>query len=290
MTKTNAKEPIEPDKMKRPGDLSINIKGHLMNMDVPKVMGILNVTSDSFFPASRTPSEALIRHKAEELIKEGADIIDIGGYSTRPGHKVIPETEEWERVNMGCRIVREISKDIPISIDTFRESIARKSIDKWDIEIINDVSGGVEYGLWELVSECHLPYVLTHNRDVNESLYSDVTAEVITELSKKVNELHRLGLNDIIIDPGFGFSKNIDQNFILFSELNQLALMGFPLLVGISRKSMIYKTLGISPSEALAGTVALNAWALDRGASILRVHDVREAKQTIELFLKMKGQ
>ena len=259
-----------------------------MDLRVPKVMGILNVTPDSFFQGSRCESEAAIRRRVIDMISAGADIIDIGGCSTRPGFEAPSAVEEWERVDKGCGLVKEVNPDLPISIDTFRASVAKKAIEKWKVDIINDISGGSDPEMWHLVADSRIVYVLTHNREKEPCKYDDVTAEVITELSRKLNELHGLGVNDIIIDPGFGFAKTIDQNFQLFEELEEISATGLPLLVGISRKSMIYNALGIEPADSLAGTVALDAIALEKGADILRVHDVAEAVQTVKLFTRLK--
>lgn len=258
-----------------------------MDLDAPKVMGILNVTSDSFYSASRTLEEASIRERISKMLNEGMDIIDIGGCSTRPGFQAPGEEEEWERVSLGCKILREISKDFPLSIDTFRSSIAKKAVLEWGADIINDISGGKDPEMFKTVSELKIGYVLTHNRDKDKE-YNDITAEVITELSKKVNELHRFGVNDVIIDPGFGFAKTMEENFRLLNELEEVSWMGLPLLVGISRKSMIYKTLGMDPENSLTGTIALDTIALTKGANILRVHDVRAAKEIILLYTRLK--
>lgn len=259
-----------------------------MNFKVPKVMGILNVTPDSFYPESRTFNISDIRRRAEKMISDGVEIIDVGGCSTRPGYHAPSEVEEWERVDKGCRIVREISEDIPLSIDTFRASVALKAIEKWGAAIINDVSGGIDSDMWQIVAAKGVAYVLTHNFQDTPS-YTDVTSEVIIYLSKKVNELHRMGLNDVIIDPGFGFAKTLDDNFRLFKEMEEVAAMGMPVLVGLSRKSMIYKTLGVTPEQSLAGSIALEAIALTKGADILRVHDVKEAVETIKLFARISN-
>ena len=258
-----------------------------MKLDVPKIMGILNVTPDSFYSESRTFAEADIRRRIELMVTEGVDIIDVGGCSTRPGYKEPTEDEEWERVNMGCRFVREIAPSIPLSIDTFRSTVAKKAILHWNADIINDVSGGKDPEMFSVVAQHRLIYVLTHNREENVG-YSDVTAEVITELSKKINELHRLGVNDIVIDPGFGFAKTLEENFRLLDELEEFTKIGYPLLVGVSRKSMIYKTLDCTPEETLTGTIALDAISLIKGANILRVHDVKPAVETIKLYKKLK--
>ena len=266
---------------------TLNIGGHLMDLDVPKVMGILNVTPDSFYAGSRTSGRDAIKARVAKMIEEGVDIIDVGGCSTRPGFEAPEEEEELERVEEGCSIIKELAPDIPISVDTFRASIAKASISRWNVAIINDVTGGSDPEMFKTIAEHKAVYVLTHNRNENTG-YGDVTAEVITELSKKVNELHRLGVNDIIIDPGFGFAKTLEENFRLFNELEEVAKIGLPMLVGISRKSMIYKTLGCNPEETLTGTVALDAIALEKGANILRVHDVKEAAETVKLYQKLK--
>lgn len=261
-----------------------------MDFGIPKVMGILNVTPDSFYAQSRTLREEVIRIRVRNMIAEEVDIIDVGGCSTRPGYTEPSLEEERERVNLGCRIVREISQDIPLSIDTWRTEVAREAIYLWRADIINDISGGKEPDLWTLAAEKRVVYVLTHNRPDGNTDYEDVTANVITELAKKLNELHRLGLNDVIIDPGFGFAKSLQQNFKLFAELEEFSRIGCPVLVGISRKSMVYKTLDIKPEESLAGTIALDAIALEKGADILRVHDVKEAVETVKLFRMLRSE
>lgn len=272
---------------RKPYDLTINISGHLMDLEIPKVMGILNVTPDSFYEKGRTPSDETIREKITEYLAEEVDIIDIGGCSTRPGFVLPSESEELERVNLGCRLLREMAPDLPLSVDTFRASVAKEAVEKWNAAIINDISGGEDPEMWTFVADKKVAYVLTHNTPVSEN--ADITAESITVLSKKLNELHRLGVNDVIIDPGFGFAKSLDDNFRLLDELNEFCIFGCPVMVGISRKSMIYKTLGVGPEESLAGTIALDSISLEKGADILRVHDVREAKETVKLFTRLKN-
>lgn len=269
-------------------NLTINLKGYLLDLDIPKVMGILNVTPDSFYRGSRSENEDEIRKRVRRMVSEGVDIIDIGGCSTRPGFAAPALSEEITRVSEGCRIVREEAPDIPVSVDTYRASVAREVIEKWDADIINDISGGIDPEMWPLIAHKRVAYVLTHNHMDGNTLYGDITADVISELSKKLNELHRMGVNDVILDPGFGFAKSLEDNFRLFKDLDEIARMGFPLLVGISRKSMIYKTLECSPEESLAGTVALDAIALEKGAHILRVHDVKEAVETVKLYTRLK--
>lgn len=259
-----------------------------MDFSVPKVMGILNVTPDSFYKDSRQDNEEKIRERVRTILLQGADIIDIGGCSTRPGFTAPEEEEEIERIDLGCRIVRELSAEMPISLDTYRASVASHAIEKWGVEIINDVSGGKDPGMWPLIASEKFVYVLTHNdTDFPTELEGNITAQVVSSLSFKVNELHRLGVNDVIIDPGFGFAKTTDENFRLLSQLEEIKKMGLPVLVGLSRKSMIYTTLGKSPEDSLTGTVALNMVALEKGADILRVHDVKEAKEIVKLHEKL---
>lgn len=269
---------------------SINIKGYLIDLDSPKVMGILNVTPDSFFSGSRKEQESQVRERIERMVDEGVDIIDVGGCSTRPGFSAPDVEEEIRRLEKGCKAAREIASELPLSVDTFRVNVAEWAIKEFDADIINDVSGGEDPEMWPLMARERKVYVLTHNHKDGNTIYHDVTADVITELSKQINELHRLGVNDVIVDPGFGFVKTPDQNLRLLGELDEIARTGWPLLVGVSRKSMIFKTLGCTPEESLTGTIALNAVALEKGASILRVHDVKEAKETVKLIKKLRGE
>lgn len=274
--------------MKKEGySKTINISGHLMDLDVPRVMGILNVTPDSFYASSRTETQEKIKARAKKLISEGADIIDVGGCSTRPGYKAPSEIDEWERVELGCKVVRELSLQIPLSVDTFRAKVAYEAIKHFNVNIINDISGGEDKDIWKVAADQGVSYVLTHNKLI-ESENKDITAIVISELSKKVNELHRLGVKDVIVDPGFGFAKSQKENFQLLEELDEIVKTGYPVLVGVSRKSMIYKTLNLTPEESLTGTISLNTIALLKGAAILRVHDVKEASEIVRLFIKLK--
>ncbi|MBD5309757.1 MAG: dihydropteroate synthase [Bacteroides sp.] len=273
--------------------LTINIKGRLMDFRIPKVMGIINVTPDSFYSGSRTPGDSEILGRVLQLKEEGADILDLGGYSSRPGAEDVSAEEEYSRLARGLEIVRREWDDVPVSIDTFRACVARRCVEEWGVDIINDISGGtLDPAMWETVADLRVAYVLMHMRGTPATMqeltdYADVTAEVITDLSRKVYELRGLGVNDIIIDPGFGFAKTASQNFRLLNELGEFCRMGMPVLAGISRKSMIWRTLGITPEESYEGTVALDAIAVDRGADILRVHDVRAARQTVELLSRL---
>ena len=264
-----------------------------MDLSIPKVMGIVNVTPDSFYSGSRTQSVFEIRGRIEQMISDGVDILDLGGYSSRPGADNVSGDEEYDRLARGLEVVKEVAPWIPVSIDTFRASVARRCVEEWNVDIINDIGGGtLDLEIQETVADLHVAYVLMHMRGTPSTMqsltdYQDVTAEVIADLSKKVYHLRGLGVNDIIIDPGFGFAKTVAQNFQMLNELGEFCKMGMPVLVGISRKTMIWKTLGVTPEEALDGTVALDAIAIDRGANIIRVHDVRPAVQTVKLLSQL---
>lgn len=273
---------------------SLNLRGRLSQIDRPQVMGILNVTPDSFFAGSRTPlneSDA-IRRRAAELVAQGADMIDVGGYSTRPGAAQVSEFEEIRRVEAGVRAVRELSADIPVSVDTFRAAVAREAVRNFGADIVNDVSGGaLDDAMFDTVADLGVPYVLMHMRGTPADMTTltaypeGVVAGVAAELSGKLRELSLRGVSDVIVDPGFGFAKTVAQNYELMAGLPELErLLERPLLVGVSRKSMVYKPLGITPAESLPGTTVLNTLALDRGAAILRVHDVAEAVQAVEVW------
>ena len=270
--------------------LSININGRLMTFTIPKVMGILNITPDSFHTSSRCLNDDEIIRRIEIIHSEGADIIDIGGYSTRPGANQISESEEWRRVERALKLYKESGCDLPVSLDTFRSEIAKRGVMDYGVSIINDVSGGEEDPImWTTVKELHVPYILTHirgniNQMMSQAIYRDVTSEVIKELSWKVHRMRKLGICDIIIDPGFGFSKTPSQNLKLLNEFQEICNMGMPVLAGISRKSMISSTLQCSSEEALAGTICAQTIALMKGASILRVHDVKEAVDTVRIY------
>ena len=269
---------------------SLNIKGTLRQFDRPAVMGILYVTPDSFYSSSRAQNENEIAARAALLAAEGADFIDVGAYSTRPGASDVSPKEEMGRLELALPLVRQAAPKAIISVDTFRADVARKAIENWGADIINDVSGGnLDENMFETVAELHVPYILTHMRgtptDMQEYTdYEDVTRDVLSELGDRFQQLSLLGVNDVIIDPGFGFSKTLDQNYRLLNQLQLFELFHRPLLAGLSRKSMATKLLGITADEALNATTALNVLALDRGAAILRVHDVKAARQAIEIY------
>lgn len=252
-------------------------------------MGILNITPDSFYADSRATHEEEIASRIEQIISEGANIIDIGAYSSRPGAEVVSVEEEYQRLKLGMRILRSIDSNILVSVDTFRADVARKAIDNLGADIINDISGGdLDEKMFETAAQLNVPYILMHMRGTPKNMasmtdYTNVTVEVIKSLADKVNRLALLGVNDVIVDPGFGFSKTIEQNYELLKNLEIFHELDRPMLVGVSRKSMIYKPLNSTPQEALNGTTVLNTIALLTGASILRVHDVKEAVEAIKL-------
>lgn len=271
--------------MKQDQDFSINIRGRLRDFRRPWIMGILNVTSDSFYAGCRDMDDEEIRARICAVRDEGADCIDIGACSTRPGSEAIDADTELKRLLNAISIVRSEWQDAVISIDTFRASVARRCIEA-GADIINDISGGtLDAEMFDTVAELRVPYVMTHMRGTPSSMaslnqYDDVVADVISELAYRIRELRQRGVCDIIADPGFGFAKDVEQNYRLLSSLDEICKMGFPVLVGVSRKSMIWKPLGLTPSDSLPGTIALNVFALLHGASILRVHDVAAAVQS----------
>lgn len=281
--------------MKQFQDLSINIRGRLLDFRRPWIMGILNVTDDSFYEGCRESSEEAVTRRVRAIRDEGADCIDIGACSTRPGAVPVDADVELERLKSAIAIVRKEWPDAVISVDTFRADVARHCVEA-GADIINDVSGGsLDPDMFDTVAQLQVPYILTHMRGAPDTMasfaqYDDVVAEVITELAYRLRELREKGVCDIIIDPGFGFAKNVDQNYELLASLDEICKIGLPVLVGISRKSMIWRPLGISPAEALLGTTALNSFALLHGASILRVHDVAQTVQARDTLLLIPNQ
>ena len=255
-------------------------------------MAVVNVTPDSFYEASRMTDEEQVVARVRQAVEEGASIIDIGGYSSRPGASDVPLEEEWRRVECGLRAVMSVSADVAISVDTFRSEIARRALEMSDRVIINDITGGdADPRIVEVVAEAGAPYIAMHMRGTPETMqsmtdYKDVVSEVAEALKQKAEWLVGQGVDPerLVLDPGFGFAKSAEQNFRLMAHLDRICALGFAVLAGISRKSMIYKTLGVTPEESLTGTTALNWEALRQGAAILRVHDVREAVQVVRLF------
>ncbi|MDE7472637.1 MAG: dihydropteroate synthase [Muribaculaceae bacterium] len=268
---------------------TLNIKGRLISWNRPAVMGILNVTPDSFYADSRAFENESTDRQAARLIEEGADMIDIGGYSSRPGADDVCPDEELRRLEQGIAAVRRLNADIPISVDTFRADVALKAVTQLGADIINDISGGtLDDKMIDVVASTHAPYIMMHMRGTPADMqqhtdYNNVTCEVVDWLSRQLAQFSLAGAGDIIIDPGFGFSKTTDQNFEMLASLPLFNSLGRPILVGISRKSMIYKSLDITPAESLNGTTVINTLALERGASILRVHDVAAARQVVKL-------
>lgn len=268
---------------------TILVNGKVLDLSVPAVMGIINVTPDSFYAGSRQQQLEQIVEQARKMIEQGATFIDIGGSSSRPGAAEISEDEEIKRVIPALEAILKVLPQANISIDTFRASVARKAVETGAC-LINDISGGeLDRNMFETVSSLQVPYILMHMRGTpqtmaSQSKYDDLLLDIVNYFQQKVYLLRQLGLKDIILDVGFGFAKNIEQNYYLLSHLDQFRIFELPLMAGLSRKSLIYKKLGIAVEEALNGTTVLNALALTKGVSLLRVHDVKEAVETVKLF------
>lgn len=268
---------------------SINAKGKLITFEKPLIMGILNVTPDSFFDGGQHNNTELALQKVNQMIAQGVDIIDIGAYSSRPGAALISSQQEIDRA---APVIERISKEFPhitLSIDTFRADVAEETV-KAGIHIINDISGGaIDDKMFETVARLQVPYILMHMRGTPETMqsftaYDDIVTDIATYFGEKISILRALGVKDIILDPGFGFSKTITQNYELLKRVDEFHYLGLPILGGISRKSMIYKKLDITPQESLNSTTALNTLLLERGVQILRVHDIKEAKELTSLL------
>ena len=279
--------------MKTP--LYINANGKLMDLSEPQVMGILNVTPDSFYAGSRAETERDITQRIHQIVNEGASIIDIGAYSSRPNAQHISAEEEMSRLRTGLELIRKHYPEAIVSVDTFRADIARMCVEEYGVAIINDISAGnMDEQMFPTIARLGVPYIIMHMKGTPQNMqetphYDHFLKEIFYYFSEKVQKLRDLGAKDIIIDPGFGFGKTIEHNYELMNHLEEFHLFELPILVGISRKSMIYKLLGITPEEALNGTTALNTIALTKGAHILRVHDVKEAVETIRIVEKMKA-
>ena len=270
-------------------DYTINVSGRLIDLSCPQVMGILNVTPDSFYADSRKQTEEEIAKRAEQILEEGAAMIDVGAFSTRPGAAMVSEEEESARLHLALSVIRRNHPEAVLSIDTFRPAVAKRMVEEFGDCVINDV-GGLTAGpdgaladdpirreeMFRLVSSMHVPYIYMTS--------AATLREVLLDFAEKAQQLRDLGQKDIILDPGFGFGKTTDQDYALMGELEKLQVMQLPILVGISRKSMIWRRLGITPAEALNGTTALHAVALLKGANILRVHDVKEAVEAVKLI------
>lgn len=267
----------------------INIDGQLLDLSTPKVMGIINVTPDSFYSDSRIVGEKNLCERVASMLQEGVDIIDIGGCSTRPNAEYVSVEEEMSRCISAVSLVRKTFPNIIISVDTFRSAVAREAVN-CGAQIINDISSGIlDDKMFELVGELKIPYVLSHwLKEPIECDGDEYISKMIQTLGVKATELQRRGVKDIIIDPGFGFGKTLEQNFLILNNLDKLQILDLPLLVGVSRKSMIYKTLNTSADTSLNGTTCLNTIALMKGANIVRVHDVKEASEVVQLFLSLR--
>ena len=273
---------------------TINIKGDLFPLDRPVVMGILNVTPDSFFAGSRKRTEAEIAMRIEEILAQGGDWIDIGGYSSRPDATPVTADEEMRRLELGLEILRHDYPSVPVSVDTFRADVARCCVEKYGVAMINDISAGeLDPEMFRTVADLKVPYIMMHMRGTPQTMasltdYTNLMDEIMLYFAEKVRQLCLMGVSDLILDPGFGFSKTLEQNYELMAHLREFGIFDLPILVGISRKRMIYQLLGGSPEESLNGTTALHTYALLNGANILRVHDVKEAVEAVRIVQKIK--
>lgn len=271
---------------------SLNIRGRLLSLTEPRIMGILNITPDSFYAESRTEHEESIVNRLHQLMDEGADMIDIGAYSSRAGAAVVSEEEETDRLLRGLRLVRRDYPDVPVSVDTFRSHVARVAVEE-GADIVNDISGGeMDRNMFHTVARLGCPYILMHMQGQPENMqdaphYDDVRREVMFYLAERIDRLRQMGGKDIIADPGFGFGKSLEHNYTLLHHLEDFAELDVPLLVGVSRKSMVYKLVRGTPQTALNGTTALHTIALMKGAHILRVHDVKAAVEAKQIYLQM---
>jgi len=271
---------------------SINFNGQLYYLDKPWVMGILNVTPDSFYDGGRYQNQEDIMRKVRQYVDEGADIIDVGAYSTRPGADDISVEEEKERLYRVLNPIREQFPGVILSVDTFRSEVAGQVVNDFNVNMINDISGGTFDGnMFSTMADLNVPYVLMHIKGTPQNMqknpvYDNLLNEIIKYFAERIQELKVKGVNDIIIDPGFGFGKTVDHNFQLLNKLSFFRCFDVPVMVGVSRKSMIYKTLKINPEASLNGTTALHALAVNNGADILRVHDVKAAREVIQLMNK----
>lgn len=272
---------------------SINCNGELVMLNTPKVMAVVNLTPDSFYPGNRfnTVSEAL--NQIEKVVNEGANMVDLGAYSSRPGAVDISADEEWQRLAPVLKETRKKYPNLIVSVDTFRSQIVEKAVTEYGVGLINDISGGtLDQEMFGTIARLKVPYILMHMKGSPQTMqqqttYSNLLKEIIAFFSSSIRRLTDLGAHDVIIDPGFGFAKNLEQNYELMARLNELQIIERPILVGVSRKSMIYRLLDIEPENSLNGTIVLNTLALQKGASILRVHDVAEAVETIKIFNKV---
>ena len=272
----------------------INVNGSLLDLSVPCVMGILNITPDSFYAGSRMQTEAEITARAQQILDEGAGIIDIGAYSSRPNAENVSPHEEMGRLRMGLEILRKTHPGAVISVDTFRADVARMCVEEYGVAIINDIAAGeMDADMFRTVAELNVPYIMMHMQGTPQNMqqhphYDNLLKEVFLYFAQKVQQLRDMGMKDIILDPGFGFGKTVEHNYELLAHLEEFRIFELPLLVGVSRKSMIYRLLGNTPQDALNGTTVLDTICLLKGADILRVHDVREAVETVKIVEAMR--
>ena len=272
----------------------MNLRGRLVEIDRPWVMGIVNVTPDSFYSGSRATDELTLVGRVRQLIAEGADVLDIGACSTRPGSQSVDAQGEMERLQWALNIIRREAPGVILSVDTYRADVARRCVEDWGVDIINDISGGtLDDTMFKTVAQLHVPYVLMHMRGTPDTMssltdYDNVTADVLEWMARRIDDMRQMGVADIIADPGFGFAKTVEQNYELLARLEAFHALNAPLLVGVSRKRMIYTPLDCTADEALNGTTIVNTLALERGAHILRVHDVRAAVEAVKLVSLMR--
>lgn len=269
---------------------SLHIKNRLLQVDSPVVMGIINITPDSFAVSCRDMSESEVLRAAERALSEGAGMLDLGGQSTRPGAEMVGLDEEWRRVHLAAAAIRREFPEAILSVDTFRAELARRAVEEDGVDVINDISGGdLDPDMFDVVSRTRVPYICMHMRGTPDTMqqltqYDDLMADIMDYFSRRVDRLHRMGVRDVILDPGFGFAKTVEQNYYLLRHLDMLAPLDLPILAGLSRKSMLYKVLGGEPADMLNATTAANMAALMGGAAILRVHDVRAAVEAVQIY------
>lgn len=273
---------------------TMNVNGRLLQLDKPKVMGILNLSEESFYASVSAPTREKVFSRVEKMLAEGTDMIDVGACSTRPGSAGVTLEEEMQALRMALPIVRELAPETLISVDTYRADVAAMCVEEYGVGMINDISAGeMDARMFDTIARLRVPYVIMHMQGRPDTMqvnphYADVVDEVMAYLARRANELHDKGVADVVADPGFGFGKTLEHNYQLMSRLEEFHLLGMPLLVGISRKSMIYRLLDVTPDEALDGTTSLNTVALMKGAHILRVHDVKACRQCIDIADKLR--
>ena len=273
---------------------SINAGGKLLDLTTPQVMGILNLTPDSFYAESRKQDERSICDRVTQITEEGGTLIDVGAYSSRPGAADVSQAEEMERLRSGLKVIRATGTTACLSVDTFRADVAKMCVEEYGVEIINDIAAGeLDDKMFQTIAELNVPYIMMHMKGNPRTMqsnpeYKDLIPEMFAYFSQKINTLHAMGVNDIILDPGFGFAKTLEHNYELLAHLEDFQEFHLPLLVGVSRKSMIFKLLGGGPENALNGTTAINVISLLKGANILRVHDVKPCLEAVQIVEKMK--